>query len=251
MAARRAWLAGLAVAAFGTLPAAAVEHLAVRVHRAITHDEGAFTQGLLWWNGRLYESTGLRGASTVRRLHPGTGEVEQQAALPVFFFGEGLARANGRLVMLTWQAEQAFVFGIDDFAPLGRQRYQGEGWGLCHDGRRFVMSDGSHQLTFRDSDSFAATGRVAVTLEGRPLPRLNELECVADAVYANVFGEDVIVRIDAATGQVTARIDASGLLEAEAARRADVLNGIAYDPGAKRFYLTGKRWPWLFETTFE
>lgn len=249
MYSRRVWL--VVVAILGALPAVALEHLSVRVHRTIPHDESAFTQGLLWWNGRLYESTGLRGASTVRRLHPGTGEVEQQAALPVFFFGEGLARANGRLVMLTWQAEQAFVFGIDDFAPLGRKRYQGEGWGLCHDGRRFVMSDGTDRLTFRDSDAFAATGTLAVTLEGQPLSRLNELECVGDAVYANVFGADFIVRIDAASGRVTARIDARGLLDAEAARRADVLNGIAYDPAAKRFYLTGKRWPWLFEATFE
>ena len=232
-------------------PAAALEELQVRVHRAIPHDPEAFTQGLLYWQGRLYESTGLRGASSLRRLHPGSGEVERLAALPVFFFGEGLARLGGRLVVLTWQAERAFVFDVATFEPRGGFRYAGEGWGLCHDGSRFVMSDGSHRLTFRDSATFAATGAVAVRLDGQPLARLNELECVGGHVYANVFGEDILVRIDAATGAVTQRIDAAGLLDAEAASQADVLNGIAYDPDAKRFYLTGKRWPWLFEATFE
>lgn len=242
-------LLGLLAAA--SWPAAAVEALQVRVHRTIPHDPAAFTQGLLWWQGRLYESTGLRGASSLRRLHPGTGEVEELAALPVFFFGEGLARVDDRLVVLTWQAERAFVFDLATFEPRGRLAYRGEGWGLCHDGGRFVMSDGSHRLTFRDSASFAAIGAVAVRLDGQPLAGLNELECVDGHVYANVYGQDVLVRIDPGTGTVTARIDAAGLLDAEAASRADVLNGIAYDPKAKRFYLTGKRWPWLFETTFE
>ena len=223
----------------------------MRVHRAIPHDPEAFTQGLLWWQGRLYESTGLRGASSLRRLHPGSGEVERLAALPVFFFGEGLARSGDRLVVLTWQAERAFVFDLATFEARGRLRYSGEGWGLCHDGSRFVMSDGSHRLTFRDSATFAAIGTVSVRLDGRPLARLNELECVGGHVYANVFGQDFLVRVDAATGAVTQRIDAAGLLDAEAASQADVLNGIAYDPQGERFYLTGKRWPWLFEATFE
>ena len=245
------WLAWLSVGGLAAGAAAEVETLKVRVHRAIPHDTSAFTQGLLWWDGRLYESTGLRGASSLRRLHPETGEVELRAALPVFFFGEGLARVDERLVMLTWKAGQAFVFGLENFEPLGRKRYRGEGWGLCHDGARFVMSDGSAYLTFRDSDSFAVLGTVAVQQDGRPQPQLNELECVGDAVYANVFGSDVILRIDAESGAVTARIDAAGLLDAEAAASANVLNGIAYDPAAERFYVTGKLWPWLFEATFE
>lgn len=239
------------VAIAASWPAAALEELRVRVHRAIPHDPEAFTQGLLWWQGRLYESTGLRGASSLRRLHPGSGEVERLAALPVFFFGEGLARLEDRLVVLTWRGERAFVFDLATFEPRPGFRYPGEGWGLCHDGSRFVMSDGSYRLAFRDSASFAATGTVAVRLGGEPLAGLNELECVGGHVYANVFGSDFIVRIDPANGAVTQRIDAAGLLDPETASAADVLNGIAYDPQAERFYLTGKRWPWLFEATFE
>ena len=234
-----------------TTAAVAAEQRKVRVHRALPHDPQAFTQGLLWWRGKLYESTGQRGKSELRRLDPSTGMVEQRAAIPVFFFGEGLALAGERLVMLTWQAERAFLFHRDSFARLGAFAYQGEGWGLCHDGSRFVMSDGSARLTFRDSASFAFVGEIETTLDGVPLARLNELECVQGAVYANVWQSDFIVRIDPASGRVTQRIDAAGLLDAAEARAADVLNGIAYDPDVQRFYVTGKHWPKLFEVTFD
>lgn len=230
--------------------AVAVEQLGVRVHQAIPHDPEAFTQGLVWWRGKLYESTGRYGRSELRRLDPATGVVEQRSPIPKLFFGEGLARLGNRLIMLTWHAGQAFRFGIDDFARHGTLAYRGEGWGLCHDGERFVMSDGSNRLTFRDSESFARRGAVHVTLDGTPLARLNELECVAGGVYANVWGQDFLVRIDPATGTVTQRIDAAGLLDADAARRADVLNGIAFDPDAERFYITGKLWPTMFAVTF-
>ena len=237
-------------AALTTVAAAAVEQLKVRVHRTLPHDPQAFTQGLAWWNGKLYESTGQRGKSELRRLDPATGAIEQRVAIPVFFFGEGLALAGERMVMLTWQAERAFLFHRDSFARLGTVSYRGEGWGLCHDGARFVMSNGSSRLQFRDSASFAAAGEVAVTLDGKPLENLNELECVADAVYANVWQRDFIVRIDPARGHVTQRIDAAGLLSTAAAHSADVLNGIAYDADAERFYITGKLWPTMFEVTF-
>lgn len=228
----------------------AVESLTVAVHRELPHDPEAFTQGLVWWQGRLYESTGRRGRSQLRRIDPATGVVEQRASIPLMFFGEGLARVGQRLIMLTWRAEQAFVFAADDFGRLGKLSYRGEGWGLCHDGDRFVMSDGSDRLTFRDSGSFAVAGQVSVTLEGRPLEQLNELECVDGEVYANVLGRDVIVRIDPATGRVGARIDAAGLLDDEQAGLADVLNGIAYAPELDRFFITGKLWPRMFEVTF-
>ena len=234
-----------------SLTATAVEQSKVQVHRVLPHDPQAFTQGLLWWNGKLYESLGERGKSELRRIDPATGEVEQRAPIPVFFFGEGLALAGERLVMLTWQAQRAFLFHRDSFAKLGTSTYQGEGWGLCHDGARFVMSDGSSKLTFRDSASFAFAGAVEATLDGVPLARLNELECVADGVYANVWQRDFIVRIDPTSGRVTQRIDASGLLDAAAAPAAGVLNGIAYNPESQRFYITGKRWPALFEVTFD
>ena len=234
-----------------SLTATAVEQGKVRVHRALPHDPQAFTQGLLWWNGKLYESLGERGKSELRRIDPATGEVEQRSPIPVFFFGEGLALAGERLVMLTWQAQRAFLFHRDSFAKLGTFTYQGEGWGLCHDGARFVMSDGTSKLTFRDSASFAFAGAVEATLDGVPLAHLNELECVAGAVYANVWQRDFIVQIDPTSGRVTQRIDASGLLDAAAAPAADVLNGIAYNPESQRFYITGKRWPQLFEVTFD
>ena len=229
----------------------AADQRKVRVHRALPHDPQAFTQGLLWWNGKLYESTGKRGKSELRKLDPTTGVVEQRVAIPVFFFGEGLALAGERLVMLTWQAQRAFLFHRESFAKLGTFTYQGEGWGLCHDGSRFVMSNGSSKLTFRDSASFAFVDEVAVTLDGVPLAHLNELECVAGAIYANVWQRDFIVRIDPASGRVTQRIDAAGLLDAAAARSAGVLNGIAYAPDSGRFYITGKHWPTLFEVTFD
>ena len=225
--------------------------LSVVVHRTIPHDPAAFTQGLLWFDGKLYESTGRRGRSELRQLNPETGQVERRVPISRMHFGEGLARHGERLVMLTWHAERAYVFGVHGFDRLGAVTYRGEGWGLCHDGKRFVMSDGSATLTFRDSESFAVAGAVEVTAAGRPLPALNELECVDDAVYANVFGQDFLVRIDPATGQVTAWIDASGLLDPEEADEADVLNGIAYDPETDRFFVTGKLWPWMFEATFQ
>ena len=233
------------------LPVSAADRLDVTVHRTIPHHTDAFTQGLLWWDGKLYESTGRRGRSELRRLDPATGRIEHRAALSKMHFGEGLARFQDRLVMLTWQAERAYVFATADFRRLAFKGYRGEGWGLCHDGRRFVMSDGTDRLAFRDSETFAADGSVAVSLDGQPLANLNELECVGESVYANIFGQDFLVRIDPASGRVTQLIDASGLLTAEQARAANVLNGIAFDPDSGRFYLTGKLWPLLFEVSFE
>lgn len=228
-----------------------VESLAVNVLRRFAHDTSAYTQGLIWSEGKLYESTGQYGASTLRRLDPQTGEVEHRVAISPAFFGEGLARVGDRLIMLTWKAQRAFVFEFDSFAPTGTFSYRGEGWGLCDDGSRLIMSNGSDRLTFRDRETFEPTGDVAVTLRGVPLPQINELECVGDAVYANVYQQDFLVRIDPATGRVTQFIDAAGLLTSEERRGTDVLNGIAYDPEAETFYLTGKLWPAMFEVTFE
>ena len=229
---------------------AAVETLSVQVHRVIPHDPDAYTQGLAWWQGRLYESTGRKGHSELRRIDPTTGEVERRVPISKLFFGEGLAHDGERLVMLTWHAEQAFVFGIRDLDRRGTFRYRGEGWGLCHRGESFVMSDGSDRLVFRDNDSFAALGSVRVTRDGQPLRGLNELECVGGGVYANVYRQEVIVRIDTVSGRVTGRIDASGLLGPDEAAAADVLNGIAHVPETGRFFITGKLWPKMFEVTF-
>lgn len=232
-------------------PAAVVPSLSVNVHRAFPHDTSAYTQGLLWWDGRLYESTGQYGQSDLRRIDPATGVVEQELDISPAYFGEGLARVDDRLIMLTWKAQRAFVFGLERFDEQRTFRYDGEGWGLCNDGSRLVMSNGSNRLTFRDLRTFEVLGDVPVTLRGFPLTQLNELECVGGAVYANVYQTDFLVRIDPDTGRVTHYIDAAGLLTREEARGVDVLNGIAFDPGAETFYITGKLWPKMFEVTFE
>jgi glutamine cyclotransferase len=228
-------------------PAHAVEDLRVKVVRVVPHDRGAFTQGLLFYDGRLYESTGLNGQSSVRRVDPGSGHVEAQVALEPRLFGEGLARVGGHLIQLTWQNGKAIYWNL---AALTRERevaYEGEGWGLCFDGKRLIMSDGSDRLTFRDPETFASLGGVAVRRAGAPVRALNELECEGGVVYANIWQDSHIVRIDPQTGEVTGWIDASGLLSPEDRQGADVLNGIAAVPGTRRLLLTGKLWPRAFE----
>lgn len=228
----------------------APERLRVKVLSTRPHDPTAYTQGLVLDGGSLYESTGLYGASSLRQVDPATGEVKRRRNLPERFFAEGLALVDGQLVQLTWQEQRAFRYKLADFEPVGESPYEGEGWGLCWDGKRLVMSDGSPRLTFRDPKTFAVLGSVSVTLAGRPIDRINELECVDSTVYANVWQTDDILRIDPASGKVTAVIDASGLLSPEEHRAAEVLNGIAWDPQKKTFLITGKMWPKMFEVTF-
>lgn len=224
----------------------------VRVVAIHPHDDTAFTQGLVWrGDGELYESTGRRGASQLRRIDVASGDVVQRHDLEHRYFGEGLALVDGRLVQLTWQDEVAFVYDADSFEELETFRYTGEGWGLCFDGRRLVMSDGSSSLTFRDPTTFEPRGQVRVTLDGGPLDDLNELECVGDRVYANVLGDDRIYEIDPGSGDVTAIVDASSLDPEGDESPDEVLNGIAYDSSTGHFYLTGKHWSQLFEVTFE
>jgi glutaminyl-peptide cyclotransferase len=222
----------------------------VEVVASHPHDRGAFTQGLLVHDGALYESTGLNGRSTVREVETETGRVIRSAALPEELFGEGLAQVEDRLVQLTWTSGVARIYEIPSFDVVGEWRYQGEGWGLCHDGARFVMSNGSSRLTFRDDESFAEIGGVDVTLDGRSLTALNELECVEGRVYANVWRTESIAEIDPATGVVTAFIDAAGLLSDSERAGTDVMNGIAWDGARRSFYVTGKLWPRLFEVRF-
>ena len=217
------------------------------------HDPAAFTQGLLVHEGSLYESTGLYGSSSLREVDPVSGAVKRKVDIPSEFFAEGLALVDDRLIQLTWKEQKALVHKLAGFAPAGELRYEGEGWGLCWDGRRLVMTDGSDKLTFRDPTTFAFLGEVTVTRAdqmGERVLELNELECVDGVVYANVWQTDDILRIDPSTGRVTAVIDASGLLTAEERQRTDVLNGIAWDPQRKIFLITGKLWPKLFEVEF-
>ncbi|MFN0090556.1 MAG: glutaminyl-peptide cyclotransferase [Acidimicrobiales bacterium] len=228
---------------------AAVEGLRVEVLERRRHPAELYTQGLVLDAGRLFESAGRYGASSLVELSPGGGVLRRVEA-PREVFAEGLALVDGRLVQLTWKEGRAFVYDRDTFGLLGEHRYEGEGWGLCYDGRRLVMSDGASRLQFRDPDSFELLGAVEVTVAGSPLALLNELECVAGAVYANVWQSERIVRIDPASGRVTADIDAAGLLDRAAHPNAEVLNGLAYDPADQTFLVTGKLWPELLRVRF-
>jgi glutamine cyclotransferase len=229
---------------------ASPERLKVQVVSVRPHDPESFTQGLLLHGGSLYESAGNYGKSSLREVDSKTGAVKRKVAVPAEYFAEGLALVDDRLIQITWKEEKALVYDRADFKPVGEFRYDGEGWGLCWDGARIVMSDGSDRLTFRDPKTFATLSTLNITREGKPVPELNELECVDGLVYANVWQTDEILRIDPKDGRVTAVIDAAGLLTPEERQKADVLNGIAWDPAAKTFLITGKLWPKLFEVRF-
>ena len=224
--------------------------LQVEVVEDYPHDPEAYTQGLLWHDGSLLESTGQYGESSLRRVDRDSGEVREARALPSEVFGEGLARVDDRLIQLTWRQGEALVWNLDGFEEVERLGYRGEGWGLCFDGRSLVMSDGSSKLTFRDPETFEVVRQVVVVMGDGAVGRLNELECVEGWIYANVFTTDWIVQIDPESGKVNALIDASGLLSAAETQGAEVLNGIAYDPEREVFYLTGKLWPKLFAVRF-
>jgi glutaminyl-peptide cyclotransferase len=218
------------------------------------HDTTAWTEGLVFdAAGRLFESTGINGRSQVRELDPATGEVLRSAPVPDDAYGEGLAIVgDDTLVQLTWKEGTAFTWDKDTFAPTGVLDYagQGEGWGLCFDGTRLVMSNGSDRLTFRDPTTFAVTGDVAVTAHGQSVTMLNELECVDGKVWANVWQTPYIVRIDPATGVVDGVLDATGIIDPDPAAAdpgGSVLNGIAKVPGTDTWLLTGKLWPELIE----
>lgn len=226
------------------------ERLRVTVHERYPHDTEAFTQGLLWHDGYLYESTGLRGESSLRHVDLESGRVLQLRSNEDRLFAEGLARVGDELYQLTWQAGEAHVWTVNDFEHLRTLRYDGEGWGLCYDGEHLVMSDGSDRLAFRTPAGFEIDHVVRVRDEDGPVRHLNELECVDGAVWANVWQTDRIVRIDPVSGRVTATVDASGLLSQVERWEADVLNGIAWVPERERFLITGKHWPWMFEVEF-
>jgi len=220
-----------------------------RVVCTFPHDPTAFTQGLLYDDGFLYESTGQYGQSSLRKVALKTGAVVQLRPLDDRFFGEGLALFGNRLFQLTWRANKGFVYRLDSFEPLAEFAYPTKGWGLTSDGELLIMSDGSSTLYFRDPFTFAEVGRVAVVAYGSPVSQLNELEWVAGEVFANIWQTDTIARIDPASGQVVGWIDLTGLLS-DADRRgsnAEVLNGIAYDPAGERLFVTGKWWPKLYQ----
>ena len=217
------------------------------VVRAFPHDATSFTQGLLWHDGALYESTGMEGQSKLRRVDLQSGQAVKNLNLPREYFAEGLALANNRLYQLTWQTKIGFVYDAKTFKPLAKFNYRNEGWGLTFDGKNLIQSDGTDALTWRDPQNFAALKTVKVTNDGAPLRDLNELEWIDGYVWANVWQTEEIVVIDPTSGKVVAQLNLSGLLSAaDRTGREDVLNGIAYDATSKRLFVTGKNWPKLF-----
>jgi glutamine cyclotransferase len=212
------------------------------------HDTGAFTEGLLFRGGKLYESTGLNGQSDMRQVALETGEVLRSRALDRQYFGEGLSLFGGKLYQLTWRSNVGFIYDAATFQPTGQFNFTGEGWGMTDDGASLIMSDGTSTLRFLDPATLMVQRTLTVKDGGRDVSELNELEYVKDEIYANVWRTNLIVRIDPATGKVKGWIDLTGLLSAsERAGDEDVLNGIAYDAATDRLWVTGKFWPKLFQ----
>ncbi len=220
--------------------------------KAYPHDPAAFTEGLFFHDGALYESTGLEGRSDIRKVRLKDGKVLQRQALDRAYFGEGIVNWKDRLLSLTWRHGRGFVWTLGDFAPLSTFRYEGEGWGLTQDGESLIMSDGSAQLRFLDPDSLTEQRRITVRWNGRPVDRLNELEYVRGEIWANIWYDSHIARIDPASGAVIDWIDIGALVKKSGARDSEaVANGIAYDAGRDRIFVTGKYWDKLFEIRLE
>ena len=242
-------VAGLAAAVPGPAQAAVPEYSAVVV-KTYPHDPGAFTEGLLYQDGFLYESTGLNGRSSIRKVVLDTGAVVQRHDLDQRYFGEGIVTWKDRLIGLTYKTEIGFVFNLGSFDQISDFHYKGEGWGMTKDASHLYMSDGTSDLRILDPETIAETGRIHVTCDGRPIKNINELEWIKGEIYANIWTTTVIVRIDPATGNVDGLIDVSNLLDlARADRTVDVANGIAYDAAGDRMFVTGKLWPSLYQIT--
>lgn len=212
------------------------------------HDPEAFTQGLVWSDGALYESTGLYGKSSLRRVDLSTGQAVTAVKVPKHFFAEGLTYWGNRLFQLTWKQGRCFVYDIENLELLQEHIYEGEGWGLTQDGQRLIMSDGTDTLRFIDPETFTVQSTLNVTLNGKPQAALNELEFVHGRILANVWHSDSIIAIDPETGKVVQRYDLSPLRSRlDLGSRAEVLNGIALHPANGTLLVTGKQWPKLFE----
>lgn len=217
------------------------------VEAAYPHDPDAFTQGLAFHAGALYEGTGQYGESSIRRVELESGEIEQIQPLSALYFGEGITVLDGRLYQLTWVNQVGFVYDVETFERVRSFRYAGEGWGLAHDGRHLILSDGTERIRFMDPASYEVVRTIRVRAGGRPVVRLNELEYVDGEIWANVWYDDRIARIDPGSGDVIGWIDAGGVYPRSERGSEDVLNGIAYDPGSERVLITGKNWPRLYE----
>ena len=242
-------LAALAVTAPGCGPGgiALYDHEVVNTY---PHDPLAYTQGLLFANGMLYESTGRMGQSGVRRVALETGRVEKERSLPYSLFGEGLALHGDELIQLTWTSQAGHVFDAETFEVRRKVTYEGEGWGITSDGTHLIMSNGTDLLSFRDPETFAEVNRLRVKAAGRPVYDLNELEYIDGEIWANLWKKDWLARIDPKTGEVVGWVDLTGIFDTSTLTDPEgVLNGIAWDAVGRRLFVTGKLWPYLFEIT--
>ncbi|QNK03060.1 glutaminyl-peptide cyclotransferase [Dyella telluris] len=245
------WLAFAALGAVATTAQAATPVYGYHVVHAYPHDTSAYTEGLFYKDGYLYESTGEEGDSTVRKVALESGKVVQRHDLDPKVFGEGIVDWGQRLIQLTWKDQRGFVYDLASFKQQGTFNYPGEGWALTRDDKHIYMSDGSAVLRVLDPQTLATVSSILVTDNGQAVTNLNELEWVKGEIYANVWLTDRIARIDPATGHVTGWIDLTGLFDINSLPDPgnDVLNGIAYDAQHDRLFVTGKRWPKLFEIT--
>jgi glutamine cyclotransferase len=247
----RILLAALALAACACAPsteAGAIPEYGYQIVHVYPHDPTAFTEGLFYLNGFLYEGTGLDGESDIRKVKLETGEVVQKHAIPPEYFGEGIIAWKDKLIEMTYRAQKGWIYDLNTFEQKGEFHYPGEGWALTTDGKRIIMDDGTPQLRFWDPETLAETGRMTVTADGQPVSNLNELEWVKGEIYANIWQTDKIARIDPKTGKVVGWIDLTGILPPQDRNEnTDVLNGIAYDAKGDRLFVTGKKWPKLFE----
>jgi len=239
------------IVALVALPAAqaAVPVYSYELVKTYPHDTQAFTEGLFYLNGFLYESTGLERQSSIRKEKLETGEVLQKVDIPPQYFGEGIVNWKNRLISLTWKSELGFVYDLNTLKVQRHFAYKGEGWALTQDGKRLIMSDGTPELRFLDPETLKETGRVTVTYDGKPVPQVNELEWVKGKIYANVWHTDMLIIVDPTRGDVTGVVDLTGLIPASQRPSGpdSVLNGIAYDAVHDRLFVTGKNWPKLFE----
>lgn len=222
--------------------------IAYEVVNTFPHDPTAFTQGLIFQDGTLIESTGLEKRSTLRRVELQTGRVLQKVDVPPFYFAEGLTLFNGKIYQLTWKGEKGFVYDSKSFEKTGEFTYDGEGWGLTHDADSLILSDGTNKIRFLDPATSQVKRTISVFDRGQPLEEINELEYVKGEIFANVWHDDRVARIDPQTGHINGWIDLSGLLKpGEVTDEEAVLNGIAYDESSDRLFVTGKLWPKVFE----